>query len=125
MSINFNIVENPKEENKEEFIKDYSDGLTQKELSQKYSMSIKAVQHKIKRLGLPRRYSPNKPKPKKEPSFISLKNGKFWPRKTFNNKIIWFGGYETMEIAKQVVTELKKCNWDKSQLPIIKKRLGL
>lgn len=54
---------------------------------------------------------------------------KIWKRyrisKTINKKRVSYGTYETEEEAQMVVAELKKVDWDKSQLTDIKKRLGI
>ena len=38
---------------------------------------------------------------------------------------MYFGNYETLEIARKVKKELIKVNWDKNQLNNIRKELGL
>ena len=38
---------------------------------------------------------------------------------------VYYGNYETLEIARKVKKKLIECNWDKSKLNDIRKELGL
>ena len=39
--------------------------------------------------------------------------------------VVYYGRYDREDIAIQIVEELKKVDWDKNKLPLIKKELGL
>lgn len=126
MKPNFRIVENSKWDKEEEFIQDYIAGMSYKNLAKKYDLGLDTVSKRVRRLDLPRRrkYYPHKKQEPKDPSYIytaPYDRGRVTIHKYLNGKNYYFGTYATYTIAKQVVTELKKCNWDKTQLPIIKK----
>lgn len=57
-------------------------------------------------------------------SYSEDSNG-FLVRKIIDGEHQCFGVYESEYLAKGIVEKLKKCNWDKTQLPMIKKELGL
>ena len=54
---------------------------------------------------------------------------RIWKRyrvtKTFEGKKISYGTYATEEEAQKVVSELRKTDWNKKQLPLILEKLGL
>lgn len=68
-----------------------------------------------------------------EPLASRRSNGKFYyyhkgsdywcVYKTVDGKKEFFGHYETEETAQKIVNELKKCNWDKTQLSKIQEMI--
>lgn len=52
-------------------------------------------------------------------------NGRYCVHKGKNNKTISYGYYYSYEDARKVRDELLKVDWDKSELPRIKRGLGL
>lgn len=69
-------------------------------------------------------YTPEKRNNYKYYSYSEDSNG-FLVRKTVDGEYQCYGVYKSEDIAKRIVNELKKCNWDKTQLQKIKKELRL
>lgn len=121
MKPNFRIVENSEFMEKEEFIKDYLDGMTYNELAKKYDRNPITVRKMIKSYGLPLRGNMRVPKNYSYNKSYNL----YVVTHRIGDKSHYYGRYTTEEIAKQVVKRLRECDWDKSKLPDIKKELGL
>lgn len=65
-----------------------------------------------------------RPKKQKPPvKNYSRSGGRFYVSKNINGERISFGGYSSERIAKQIVSKLKECNWDKTQLHRIQKEV--
>lgn len=121
MKPNFRIVENSEFIEKEEFIKDYLDGMTYNELAKKYDINYVTVHNRIKSYDLPLRGNMRVPK-----NYYYSKYYKHYiVSRKIGAKVHYYGSYKTEEIAKQVVKRLREYDWDKSKLPDIKKELEL
>lgn len=116
--------------NWDNFLADLNDGMSAYNLQHKYVLTprqYRAIMRNIvrkdgfsrKATGLPRK----KAQKDFKDTYISILKGRkgFIIRK--NN--VYFGNYETLEIARKVKKELIKVNWDKNQLNKIRKELGL
>lgn len=121
MKPNFRIVENSEFMEKEEFIKDYLNGMTYKDLANKYDINPITVRNRIKSYGLPLAKSIKIPKNYSYNKSYNL----YVVTHMIGDKSHYYGRYTTEEIAKQVVKRLRECDWDKSKLSDIKKELGL
>lgn len=112
------------------FLKDLDQGMSAYNLQAKYTLTPRQyrwIMRKIirkdgfsrKATGLPRK----KAHKDFHDTYISIrKDAKgFLIRK--NN--VYFGNYETLEIARKVKRKLIEANWDKSKLNDIRKELGL
>ena len=112
------------------FLADLNDGMSAYNLQAKYTLTprqYRAIMRNIVRKdGFSRKATGlQRKKAHKDfnDTYISLSKGRkgFIIRK--NN--VYFGNYETLEIARKVKKELIKVNWDKNQLNDIRKELGL
>ena len=112
------------------FLKDLDQGMSAYNLQAKYTLTPRQyrwIMRKIirkdgfskKATGLPRK----KAHRDFNDTYISILKGRrgFIIRK--NN--VYFGNYETLEIARKVKRKLIEANWDKSKLNDIRKELGL
>ena len=112
------------------FLADLNDGMSAYNLQAKYTLTLRQYRWIMRRIirkdgyskkatGLPRR----KAHRDFNDTYISILKGRkgFIIRK--NN--IYFGNYETLEIARKVKRKLIEANWDKNQLNNIRKELGL
>lgn len=55
--------------------------------------------------------------------YIRKRGNKYWVRKTINHKNRGFGTYVSFNIAKKIVIELIKVDWDIDELPRIRKQV--
>ena len=116
--------------NWDNFLADLNDGMSAYNLQAKYTLTPRQYRWIMRRIirkdgyskkatGLPRK----KAHRDFNDTYISILKGRkgFIIRK--NN--IYFGNYETLEIARKVKRKLIEANWDKSKLNNIRKELGL
>ena len=112
------------------FLADLNDGMSAYNLQAKYTLTPRQYRWIMRRItrkdgfsrkatGLPRK----KAHKDFNDTYISILKGRkgFIIRK--NN--VYFGNYETSEIARKVKRKLIEANWDKNQLNDIRKELGL
>lgn len=112
------------------FLKDLDQGMSAYNLQAKYTLTPRQYRWIMRRIirkdgyskkatGLPRK----KAHRDFHDTYISILKGRkgFIIRK--NN--VYFGNYETLEIARKVKRKLIEANWDKSKLNDIRKELGL
>ena len=112
------------------FLADLNDGMSAYNLQAKYTLTPRQYRFIMRNIvrkdgfsrkatGLPRK----KAHKDFNDTYISILKG----RKGFiikkNN--VYFGNYETLEIARKVKRKLIEANWDKSKLNDIRKELGL
>ena len=113
-----------------DFLKDLDQGMSAYNLQVKYTLTPRQYRWIMRRIirkdgfsrkatGLPRK----KAQKDFNDTYISILKGRkgFIIRK--NN--VYFGNYETLEIARKVKRKLIEANWDKSKLNNIRKELGL
>ena len=116
--------------NWDNFLADLNDGMSAYNLQHKYVLTPRQYRHIMRNVirkngfskkatGLPRK----KAHRDFNDTYISILKGRkgFIIRK--NN--VYFGNYETLEIARKVKIKLIEENWDKNQLNKIRKELGL
>lgn len=116
--------------NWDNFLADLNDGMSAYNLQHKYVLTPRQYRHIMRNVirkngfskkatGLPRK----KAQKDFNDTYISILKGRkgFIIRK--NN--VYFGNYETLEIARKVKRKLIEANWDKNQLNNIRKELGL
>lgn len=116
--------------NWDNFLKDLDQGMSAYNLQAKYTLTPRQYRWIMRRIirkdgfsrkatGLPRK----KAHRDFQDTYISILKGKkgFIIRK--NN--VYFGNYETLEIAREVKKKLIEAKWDKSRLNKIRKELGL
>lgn len=112
------------------FLKDLDQGMSAYNLQAKYTLTPRQYRYIMRRIirkdgfsrkatGLPRK----KAQKDFNDTYISILKGRkgFIVRK--NN--VYFGNYETLDLARKVKRKLIEANWDKSQLNNIRKELGL
>ena len=112
------------------FLKDLDQGMSAYNLQAKYTLTPRQYRYIMRRIirkdgyskkatGLPRK----KAQKDFNDTYISILKGRkgFIIRK--NN--IYFGNYETLDLARKVKKKLIEANWDKSKLNNIRKELGL
>ena len=116
--------------NWDNFLADLNDGMSAYNLQAKYTLTprqYRAIMRNIVRKdGFSRKATGlQRKKVHKDfhDTYISILKGRkgFIIRK--NN--VYFGNYETLEIARKVKKELIKVNWDKNQLNKIRKQLNI
>ena len=116
--------------NWDNFLSDVDKGMSAYNLQAKYTLTPRQYRWIMRRIirkdgfsrkatGLPRKNAHRD----FQDTYISILKGKkgFIIRK--NN--VYFGNYETLEIAREVKTKLIEAKWDKSRLNKIRKELGL
>ena len=116
--------------NWDNFLSDVDKGMSAYNLQAKYTLTPRQYRWIMRRIirkdgfsrkatGLPRK----KAHRDFQDTYISILKGKkgFIIRK--NN--VYFGNYETLEIAREVKKKLIEAKWDKSRLNKIRKELGL
>lgn len=116
--------------NWDNFLADLNDGMSAYNLQAKYTLTPRQYRFIMRNIvrkdgfsrkatGLPRK----KAHKDFNDTYISILKGRkgFIIRK--NN--VYFGNYETLEIARKVKMKLIEANWDKSKLNDIRKELGL
>ena len=112
------------------FLADLNDGMSAYNLQAKYTLTPRQYRWIMRRIirkdgyskkatGLPRK----KAHRDFHDTYISILKGRkgFIIRK--NN--VYYGNYETLEIARKVKRKLIEANWDKNQLNNIRKEIGL
>lgn len=112
------------------FLSDVDQGMSAYNLQAKYTLTPRQYRWIMRRIirkdgysrkatGLPRK----KAQKNFNDTYISILKGRkgFIVRK--NN--VYYGNYETLEIARKVKRKLIEVNWDKSKLNKIRKELGL
>ena len=112
------------------FLADLNDGMSAYNLQAKYTLTPRQYRWIMRRIirkdgyskkatGLPRK----KAQKDFNDTYISILKGRkgFIIRK--NN--VYFGNYETLEIARKVKRKLIEANWDKNQLNKIRKEVGI
>lgn len=115
--------------NWDNFLKDLDNGMSAYDLQHKYILTPRQyraiMRHIIRKDGYSMKKSRVKPYKSRtkfdEPHITIKRDGKYMIRK----KSIYYGQYETLEIAKKVKKELIKVNWDKNQLNKIRKELNI
>ena len=131
-TVHFRILENCEDSTNNiynDFKSEYiSNNGTVQDLSVKYDVSIskayKLINQIFEETGFRRRKTNKKvysPKYYCKPAYSN--NWRVF--KHMNNSTIYFGSYSSEDKAKYVVNELKKCNWDKSELERIKSEVGI
>ena len=112
------------------FLKDLDQGMSAYNLQAKYTLTPRQYRWIMRRITRKDGFSRNATGKKKKKAhkdfndtYISILKGRkgFIIRK--NN--VYFGNYETLEIARKVKMKLIEANWDKSKLNDIRKELGL
>lgn len=112
------------------FLKDLDQGMSAYNLQAKYTLTPRQYRWIMRRIIRKDGYSKKatglqRKKAHKDfnDTYISILKGRkgFIIRK--NN--VYFGNYETLEIARKVKMKLIEANWDKSKLNDIRKELGL
>lgn len=112
------------------FLKDLDQGMSAYNLQAKYTLTPRQYRWIMRRIirkdGFSRKATGlQRKKAHKDfnDTYISILKGRkgFIIRK--NN--VYFGNYETLEIARKVKMKLIEANWDKSKLNDIRKELGL
>lgn len=125
--VNVNIIENGYDyPDKMEVNRLYREGLSMKRISELLDVNVQKVRrmlHEARDKGEveirpsygvnPRNYCFNK------------HNGRYHVYKQINGKFRQFGTYSDEATAKKVVEELRKVEWDKSQLQRIKDEIGV
>ena len=112
------------------FLADLNDGMSAYNLQAKYTLTPRQYRWIMRRIirkdgyskkanGLPRK----KAHRDFNDTYISILKCRKGCIIRKNN--VYFGNYETLEIARKVKKELIKVNWDKNQLNKIRKELGL
>lgn len=115
--------------NMAEFIEDVKNGMSAYNLQDKYVLTprqyrwlmrgvIREKGYDLKKTGVRRGHYRSK---FHEPFITKRKTGKYLIRKDE----IYYGQYDSLEIARKVKKGLVECNWDKKQLNKIRKGLGL
>lgn len=116
--------------NWDNFLADLNDGMSAYNLQAKYTLTPRQyrfiMRSIVRKDGFSRKATGlQRKKAHKDfhDTYISIRKG----RKGFiikkNN--VYFGNYETLEIARKVKRKLIEANWDKSKLNDIRKELGL
>ena len=116
--------------NWDNFLADLNDGMSAYNLQAKYTLTPRQyrliMRNIVRKDGFSRKATGlERKKAHKDfhDTYISILKG----RKGFlikkNN--VYFGNYETLEIARKVKRKLIEANWDKNQLNDIRKELGL
>lgn len=145
--VEFHIIENPDPayfEKYDEFVKLYNDkNITVDDIRRKLGWRTK-VYNDARRKALDEgkivdrrskksidncKGRPLKKKLQPKYYYYDKKTRKFIVKKNYyiNKKevVVYYGSFKDCDVAKQVVLELKKVNWDKSKLNDIKQKLGL
>ena len=113
-----------------DFLKDLDSGMSAYNLQAKYTITPRQYRGIMRRIirkdGFSRKASGIQKKEVHKDfndTYISILKGRkgFLIRK--NN--VYYGNYETLEIARKVKKKLIEANWDKSKLNNIRKELGL
>ena len=105
----------------EKFLKDYHDGVSAKNLKEKYCLTGRQYRKLCTENDLTRDYSFLKQNPSFDKKLTTAKyysrvGNKYLIRKVFGTKTINYGTYHFKEIAEYLVEKLKKVNWNKRKL---------
>lgn len=116
--------------NWDRFLADLDDGMSAYNLQQKYVLSPRQyrwIMRKVIRKDGYSRKSTGIQKKQAHKDFADTYIGIRKNKKGFiikkNN--VYYGNYETLDIARKIKRELIECNWDKRQLNNIRKSLGI
>lgn len=115
--------------NMDQFIKDFNDGMSSYNLQDKYLLTPRQYRKLVRGVRRKDGFSMKRSRTKNynvrskfdEPHITFKKDGRFMIRK----KEVYYGQYDTLEIAKKVKQKLIEYKWDKSKLNEIRKELGL
>ena len=115
--------------NMDKFIKDFNEGMSSYNLQNKYLLTPRQYRKLVRGVRRKDGFSKKRSGTKintirskfNEPYITSKKDGRFMIRK----REIYYGQYDTLEIAKKVKQKLIENEWDKSKLNRIRKELGL
>ena len=115
--------------NMDQFIKDFNEGMSSYNLQDKYLLTPRQYRKLVRGVRRKDGFSMKRSRTKNytirskfdEPHITSKKDGRFMIRK----KEVYYGQYDTLEIAKKVKQKLIEHKWDKSKLNEIRKELGL
>lgn len=115
--------------NMDQFIKDFNEGMSSYNLQNKYLITPRQYRKLVRGVRRKDGFSKKRTRTKtytvrskfNEPHIISKKDGRFMIRK----REVYYGQYDTLEIAKKVKQKLIENEWDKSKLNKIRKELGL
>ncbi len=125
--VNVRIIENVQEDPEErEVVRLYREGLSMKKIGELLDGSetwVRRILYEARDNGeveIRPRYSVN---PRNY--WFNKHNGKYHVYKQINGKSRQFGTYSDEATAKKVVEELRKVEWDKSQLQRIKDEIGV
>lgn len=139
-AVTFRIIENPIDPLigiYEDFKKDYMNtSLKVDIIKATYNLSDKQYKRLIDKVYLNtgfRRRNPQKHVPKKNinpPQYygvlLDIKgNPTYQVQKSIKGNTIYFGCYHDKKVAELIIQKLKECNWNKSELPRIRKELGV
>lgn len=135
MTLTFNIVEGEPEdywENYEEFLRLYNENtMPVKRIKEKLNLNeTKYNQYRkraIEENRLESRYNVYTKRGSYTPATYCHQTAynTFSVQKYMNGKSVSFGTYKNKRTAKKVVEKLKECNWDKNELPRIKREVGV
>lgn len=115
--------------NMDQFIKDFNEGMSSYNLQDKYLITPRQYRKLVRGVRRKDGFSMKRSRTKNyavrskfdEPHITSKKDGRFMIRK----REVYYGQYDTLEIAKKVKQKLIEHKWDKSKLNDIRKELGL
>lgn len=115
--------------NMDQFIKDFNEGMSSYNLQDKYLLTPRQYRKLVRGVRRKDGFSMKRSRTKNytarskfdEPHITSKKDGRFMIRK----RKVYYGQYDTLEIAKKVKQKLIEHKWDKSKLNDIRKELGL
>lgn len=115
--------------NMDQFIKDFNEGMSSYNLQDKYLLTPRQYRKLVRGVRRKDGFDMKRSRTKNytirskfdEPHITSKKDGRFMIRK----KEVYYGQYDTLEIAKKVKQKLIEHKWDKSKLNEIRKELGL
>lgn len=107
--------------NFENFLEDYHNGTSARDLKEKYNLTGRQYRKLCTDNNLTRNYTflkQNKSFEKKlnSATYYSKVGNRYLIRKVFGTKTINYGTYPFEEIAKHIVGELKKVDWNKRKL---------
>lgn len=125
--VNVQVIENaPDDPEEQEVVRLYREGLSMKKIGELFDGSetwVRRILYEARDNGeveIRPRYSVN---PKNY--WFNKHNGRYHVYKQINGKSRQFGTYSDEATAKKVVEELRKVEWDKSQLERIKAEIGV
>ena len=102
------------------FIKDYHNGLSAKDIKEKYKLTPRQYRRLCEEKRLTRDWEYLKENPqfnkRGKALYYSKIGNKYVIRKVFGKHTVTYGSYRFKEIASYIVEELKKVRWDKSHL---------